>query len=439
MSNPTQNPLSRVQLAVMAVATAMIAATRYYSQPLLIEMSRSLHLSPSVIGLVPTLAQAGIALGLLLFVPLGDTVERRRLALTLLFALSCALALTAAAVNTAMLLFGALLIGIFASVSQLIIGLAATLALPSRRGQVVGTVTAGLLIGVLSARIVAGLLGGAFGWRVMYLTAALGMVGLTLVMALLLPLSRPRHTIAYPQLVWSLLLLAREQPELREASALGALAFAAMNAFWTTLVFFIARPPYHYGAAAAGLFGLAGIAGALGAPIVGRISDRGRPRLADSIALTLGLLAFVLLLATGRHLAGLIGGIVLLDLATQANLVSNQTRIYSLFPDAANRLNTLYMSSYFVGGATGAAVGSLVWEHFGWPGLCAFGMALFATALIVLARGKTPSSFQSTSTRSYEPDDLQHNASSAILTSDAGVTVPPEVASTHLRAGIARH
>jgi predicted MFS family arabinose efflux permease len=430
MSNVPQNPLNRVQLAVMAVATAMIAATRYYSQPLLLEMSRSLHLSPSVIGLVPTLAQAGIALGLLLFVPLGDMVERRRLSLTLLFALSCALALTAAAVNTAMLLFAALLIGIFASVSQLIIGLAATLALPSRRGQVVGMVTAGLLIGVLSARIVAGLLGGAFGWRAMYLTAALGMAGLTLVMALLLPVSRPGHTIAYPQLVRSLLLLAREQRELREASALGALAFAAMNAFWTTLVFFIARPPYHYGASTAGLFGLAGIAGALGAPIVGRISDRGSPRLADSIALTLGLLAFVLLLAAGRHLAGLIGGIVLLDLATQANLVSNQTRIYSLLPDAANRLNTLYMSSYFVGGATGAAVGSLVWEHFGWAGLCAFGIALFATALIVLARGKSSSSFQSTSTGSYEPDDLQHNASSEILTSDAGVTVPPEVAST---------
>ena len=134
---------------------------------------------------------------------------------------------------------------------------------------------------------------------------------------------------------------------------------------------------------------MAGIAGALGAPIIGRISDRRGPRLADLIALTLGLIAFALLLVAGRHLAGLIGGILLLDLATQANLVSNQTRIYSLLPDAANRLNTIYMSSYFAGGAAGAAIGSLAWQHFGWTGLCALGLALFATALVVLARSNT--------------------------------------------------
>jgi predicted MFS family arabinose efflux permease len=233
----------------------------------------------------------------------------------------------------------------------------------------------------------------------MYLMAAVGMAGLTIVMALVLPPSRPSLAIAYPRLVRSLIALIREQRELREASVLGALAFAAMNAFWTTLIFFIAGPPYHYGATAAGLLGLAGIAGALGAPIIGRISDRRGPRLADLIALTLGLLAFVLLLVAGRQLAGLIGGILLLDLATQANLVSNQTRIYSLLPDAANRLNTIFMASYFAGGAAGAAIGSLAWQHFGWTGLCALGMAMFANALVVLARSNTSTVIQSALTR----------------------------------------
>ena len=144
------------------------------------------------------------------------------------------------------------------------------------------------------------------------------------------------------------------------------------------------------------MLGLARIAGALGAPIIGRISDRRGPRLADLIALTLGLIAFALLLVGGRHLAGLIGGILPLDLATQANLVSNQTRIYSLLPDAANRLNTIYMSSYPAGGA---AIGSLAWQHFGWTGLCALGLALFATVLVVLARSNTWTVIQSALTR----------------------------------------
>ncbi len=265
MPNIQRGSLTRVHLAIIMVATAMIAADRYYCQPLLAEMSTTLHLTPSVTGLVPTLTQAGIAFGLLLLVPLGDTVELRRLILFLLFALGCALAITAAAANAAMLFIGSLMIGLFASVSQLLVGLAATLAEPSRRGQVVGTVTAGLLIGVLSARTVAGLVGGAFGWRVMYLIAAVGMAGLTLVMALALPPSRPTQKSGYPRLFMSLIALIREQRELREASVLGALAFAAMNAFWTALVFFIAGPPYYYGATAAGVLGLAGIVGALGA------------------------------------------------------------------------------------------------------------------------------------------------------------------------------
>lgn len=174
MSNVHHRPLTRVQLAVILLATAMIAADRYYCQPLLAEMSRSLHLTPSVIGFVPALTQAGIAFGLLLLVPLGDMVELRRLNLVLLFALGCALALTGAAVNAPMLFAASLLIGLFASASQLLVGLAATLAEPSQRGQVVGTVTAGLLIGVFrreQLRVSSGVHLGGFdrgGWDVRF-------------------------------------------------------------------------------------------------------------------------------------------------------------------------------------------------------------------------------------------------------------------------------
>ena len=372
----------------MTVATALVSANRYYCQPLLADMARTLHLTSATAGLVPTFTQGGIAFGLVLFVPLGDMVERRRLIVSLAFAVAFALSLTVVASNTTLLLTSALLIGMFASVSQLIVGLAASLALPSQRGRAVGTVTAGLLIGVLMARTVAGMVGGIWGWRTMYLAAAIGMATLGLMLALALPRSRPTQVVRYRELLSSLILLIREKPELRESAVLGALAFAAMNAFWTTLVFFIAQPPYHYGTTAAGLFGLAGIGGALAAPLIGHITDRSGPRFADFIALNLGVLSFILLFVAGRHLAGLIVGIVLLDLATQTNLVSNQTRIYSLVPEAANRLNTVFMSSYFVGGAVGAGVGALVWNYSGWFGLCALGAILFALALFVLLRGQ---------------------------------------------------
>jgi predicted MFS family arabinose efflux permease len=391
MPNIQRGSLTGVHLAIIMVATAMIAADRYYCQPLLAEMSRTLHFTPSVTGLVPTLTQAGIAFGLLLLVPLGDTVELRRLILFLLFVLGCALAITAATTNAAMLFTGSLMSRLFASVSQLLVGLTATLAEPSRRGQVVGTVTAGLLLGVLSARTVAGLVGGAFGWRVMYLAAAVGMVVLTIIMALVLPPSRPSLAIAYPRLVRSLIALIREQRELREASVLGALAFAAMNAFWTTLVFFYCWATVSLRSNRSGSIRLGGNRGR------SRCSNH-RPHFRPQGATTCRLdcadprLECVCLAACCWSSPGrLIGGILLLDLATQANLVSNQTRIYSLLPDAANRFNTIYMSSYFAGGA---AIGSLAWQHFGWTGLCALGLALFATALVVLARSNTSPLFR---------------------------------------------
>jgi len=378
--------LTRPLLAVMALSTAMIAANRYYCQPLLADMARSLRLSPAAIGVVPTLTQAGIAIGLVLFVPLADALERRQFIACLLLVCAGALALTASAFQPWQLFAAALLIGLFACVSQAVVGLAAFLASPAQRGQVVGTVTGGLLIGVLSARTVGGLVGGAFGWRTMYVVAALGMVALAVLLRVMLPLSPPTHSLAYPHLLKSLLALARTQPELREAALLGGLAFGATNAFWTTLVFFIGGAPYHYGTKTAGLFGLVGVAGALAAPVVGVIADRRSPRAADGVALLIGLFSFGVLWAGGRHLAGLIAGMILLDLAAEANMVLNQTRIYSLLPEAANRMNTIYMSSYFVGGSIGTAVGSLAWDRFGWAGVCGVGALLFAAALGVYCR-----------------------------------------------------
>jgi predicted MFS family arabinose efflux permease len=181
--------------------------------------------------------------------------------------------------------------------------------------------------------------------------------------------------LSWPALIRSAACLVRDQPLLREASVLGALFFCAFSAFWTTLIFFLQTPPYHYGSGVAGLFGLVGAAGAICAPVVGRLADRYGARRTVFIGLWIVVVSYVVLLACGRNLAGLIVGVLLLDVGVQAGHISNQTRIYGLIPEARSRLNMVYMICYFIGGAGGSYLGTILWVHFGWNGVCVLGCA----------------------------------------------------------------
>src|SRR3984957_13657460 len=215
----------------------------------------------------------------------------------------------------------------------------------------------------------------------MYAIAAVMMVAMAAILRAMLPESRPAARIRYRELLSSLIPLARKLPALRHAAIMSGFAFGAFSAYWTTLVFFLETPPYHYGAQMAGLLGLAGVAGALAAPAVGVISDRGYPRLASGCALLIGMIALGLLWSVGGTITGLaIGGIVL-DLGTQANLVTNQTRIYRLIPEARNRINTVFMVTYFIGGALGTFIAGFAWSWWQWHGVCALGASFFGAAL----------------------------------------------------------
>ena len=387
LHHPPPVGLRRSQLVAMAVATGLSAANLHYCQPLLAEMAAGFSVTARGVSGVPTITQIGYALGLALFVPLGDLIERRRLIVLLVSATAASLIITTLAPSLVILCVASLMVGAFASVVQVVVPFAATIAAPAERGRAVGFVTGGMLIGVLLARTVSGLVGGAFGWRVMYAVAAATMAALALALRELLPVSYPAAPISYRALIRSIFELAREMPALREAALLGGLVFGAFMAFWTTLVFFVARPPYYYNAQAAGMFGLVGIVGALAAPVAGRFADRRNPRLAIGFALVVGLISYGVLGFAGRHLAGLIAGIVLLDLAAQVNHVSNQTRIYALRPEARSRLNTVYMVTFFCCGALGTLLAANAWSLWGWNGVCAVGATLFAAALLIYARG----------------------------------------------------
>jgi predicted MFS family arabinose efflux permease len=390
VSEPTSagsGGLSNLQLATMATAAAVTAANLYYCQPLLSQIARSLHMTARETADIPMLTQVGYALGLLFFAPLGDMVERRGLATALLLIVTVSLLGTALAPDAWVLLATSLITGMFSVVPQVMAPMASTLSKPEAQGRAVGIVMGGMLIGILLARTVAGFVGTWFGWRAMYAVAAVMMIAMAAILRATLPVSRPDARIRYRELLSSLIPLARKLPALRQAAIMSGFAFGAFSAYWTTLVFFLEKPPYHYGAQMAGLLGLAGVAGALAAPAVGWLSDRGYPRLASGCALLIGMIAFGLLWTVGGTITGLaIGGIVL-DLGTQANLVTNQTRVYRLIPEARNRINTVFMVTYFVGGALGTFLAGFAWSLWQWNGVCALGASFFGAALIVWAVG----------------------------------------------------
>jgi predicted MFS family arabinose efflux permease len=379
---PARPGLPRGLVWVLAASCGLIVANLYYNQPLLAVMARTFAVSDAAMGVVSALGQVGYALGLLLFVPLGDTLERRWLILVLLGAVAAALVAVAVAPGYGWLAVATLAVGALTITAQLIIPLAAGLALPQERGRVVGGVMSGLLIGILLSRTVSGYLGERLGWRGMYGIAAGLMVALALVLAVHLPQSRPSSRLSYGQLLRSLGGLIRGEPVLRKSCLFGAAAFGGFGAFWTTLPFYLAGPPYGYTSGAVGLFGLAGMAGALAAALAGRLADRISPLVPVGLGLGIALAAYGLLLVLGGHLLGLIAGVVLLDLGVQGSHISNQTRIYSLRPEIHNRLNTVYMVSFFIGGSAGSAAGGYAWSQWGWPGVCTVGLAMLTGGLI---------------------------------------------------------
>ena len=377
----------RSVVALMAISAGVIVANMYYVHPLLAEIARTFGISAGRVGIIAMLGQAGTAVGMFLFVPLGDVRERRRLILMLIGVSFFGLIAAAMAPSAIALSLAMMVIGCSGAAVHVIVPFAAHLAPPEERGHVVGTVIGGLLFGILLARTFSGFIGAQFGWRSVYWISAGFMVVLSLMIRVGLPTSPPSISLTWRELLASIWKLVREQPLLRESSLLGAILFCAFSAFWTTLVFLLSTPPYHYGAQMAGLFGVIGAAGAAGARPVGRFTDARGPRVTIRLSLVISLVAWVLMLALGYHMIALIAGVILLDLGVQSGHVANQTRIYGIDPGARGRLNTVYMFSYFVGGALGSYGGAQCWTLWGWPGVCLFSLAVLVTGYFVQSRG----------------------------------------------------
>ena len=374
-------------MLLLAGTAAATVANLYYAQPLLPEMARSLGVTAQQVGWMPMLTQIGYAVGMFLFIPLGDTVERRRLILQLVLATAAALLAASLAPGAGWLAVASFAVGFLTVVPHVAVPLAAHLALPAERGRVIGLIMSGILAGILSARTLSGVVGALLGWRAVYALAAAGMVALAAALWKLLPHAHPEQSVRYAELLRSMGPLFRDEVELRRPSLIGAMVFASFSVFWTTLAFFLETPPYHLGASAAGLFGLVGLTGVLASPLIGRLSDRRGALFATGIALAVALSSWGVFAAAGRHVLGLVAGVVLLDIGIQSAHVANLARVHALDPAARSRRNTVYMVSYFAGGALGTWIGIRAWTSFGWTGVCAAGAGFLVLALIGWARG----------------------------------------------------
>lgn len=378
--------LERRLVVVMAMATGLAVANNYYAQPLLPAMGRALHMSSGEAGLVVTVAQIGYAVGLLLLLPLGDLVERRRLTAVLSAGTAVALLAMASAPSAGALLPAAAAVGVCSVLAQVLVPFSASLAPAAERGRVVGMVMSGLLIGILLARTLSGALagvgGGPGGFRVVYFTAAGAMLVLAVVLRLALPAYRQPVGLGYGALLASVLTLLRREPVLRRRSQYGLLSFGTFSVFWTSMAFLLVHH-FHYSTPVVGLFGLVGAAGALAASAAGRLSDRGLARWSTLATSVLLVASWALLWWGGSRVGPLVAGVVVLDVGAQGLHITNQGEIYKLRPEARSRLTAAYMVLYFVGGGVGSAASAFAYDRLGWDGVCLVGGA-FALGTLVL-------------------------------------------------------
>ncbi len=380
--------LSKGLILLMSIACGVIVANLYYSQPLLELISHFFQVSQASASLISTLTQIGYALGLLIILPFADTVEKKRLILSMIIPCLAGLFFMYLSKNFYFSCLLSLTIGFSSVTPQLLIPLATQLTPEAARGSVIGNLMSGLLTGILLSRVMSGLMGSLFAWQTIYVVAFSAIVLIGILLAKYLPVSRPVIKISYQDSMKSLLPILKKYPQLGQVSFIGSMAFCCFSAFWITLTFFLADA-YHLGASVAGSLGIIGLVGAIGSNLIGKSSDKRGAKFTIKISLWAIIGAFVLLAVIGYQFWGLILGIILLDFGVQSCNVSCMAVVHKLNNEIRSRVTAIYMFSYFVGGAFGSFIGTHIYQMFGWLAVCLFCLVLQAFAVLMFLRLKT--------------------------------------------------
>lgn len=377
-----KNKLPNSLLYLLSISAGLVVANLYYNQPLLHDIALSLKVTDSQVSNIALSTQIGYALGLLFIIPLGDKVSNLKIIRLNFLILVLSLLGAALSQSLSLLIFSSFLIGFTSTLPQLFVPMVAHLSDDKGRGRAIGIVMSGLLIGILGSRVLSGLVGEYFGWRSVFYGAAALMTMLFFLLNAKLPVIQPKFGESYAKLMKSLWFYVKTEPTLRLATLRGALAFGSLSAFWTTFVFLM-EDSFGYGSAIAGGFGLFGIAGALGATVVGKLNNRVKKSKLIMAGAILIIVSWVIFLVSPHSIIGLIIGVVLIDLGVQGVHITNQNIVFSKNMEARNRVNTIYMVGFFIGGAAGTSFGSLAWNYFGWTGVSVVGLAFSGLILIV--------------------------------------------------------
>ncbi|HEY8047557.1 MAG TPA: MFS transporter [Ramlibacter sp.] len=383
-------PPSRGLIALLATGAGFSVAALYYNQPMLGVIGAELHATPRQVGLIPTMTQLGYGLGIALLAPLGDRFDRKRIILLKAAVLAIALVASGFATDIAFLLAASLATGMAATMAQDIVPAAASIAPEEQRGKVVGMVMTGLLLGILLSRVVSGAVAETAGWRAMYFAATVAIVAATVACWIGLPRFAPTTQLHYSALLASMVALWRKHAKLRRASLSQGLIFMSFGAYWSTLAVMLGHD-FHIGAAAAGSYGLAGAAGALAAPLAGRLADRHGPEIVARLGCTITAIFFAIMFAAPwlsphAQLVLIAVSAVGFDFGSQAALIAHQTIVYGVEPPARSRLNALFFTVLFILMSTGAALGSQALALWGWQGVVALSTIGSTCALLVRLR-----------------------------------------------------
>jgi predicted MFS family arabinose efflux permease len=377
---PTPALASRGKIIMMAIIAGAVITNIYCTQSILPLIASGFGVDLTAVDIVAGAALLGFATGLALLLPLGDRFDRRKLVLAQIVLAFVFAGAAALAPNIWLLIVASYFVGIVSCVPQQLVPFAAVMSAPSERGRSVGTVVSGIMVGILAGRTISGVVGAAYGWRAVYGLEALFMIPVFFAAASLLPRGVPSTNLSYGRLLASLWPLMRDNLPIRESMIVQALLWACFNAFWVNLAALLASGPLHLNSAWAGGFGIIGAAGALAASLGGRASDRLGARAVIAASIGLVTLSYVLLVGAVSSLALLVAGVIVLDLGVQSGLVSNQTRAFAVDPKAQGRINSLYMTATFLGGAVGTMISGWLMTRYGWTGVAAFGIALGVVA-----------------------------------------------------------
>ena len=370
-------------LLLLAVISGLAVANLYYNQPLLNDICRDLRVNEFTANLIPMVTQIGYALGLLFIIPLGDLYSRRRIIVVNFSLLSVSMLSIALSKNVGFVLASSLITGICSVMPQIFIPIASQFSKPEDKSKNVGVLVSGLLTGILGSRVISGIVGEYWGWRTMYYLAALIMLVCIFIVLRIIPDMTVNYKGTYKELMQSLFTIFRQRKDIRLSSLRAGLCFGSFLSLWACLAFKLSGAPFYAGNNIIGMLGLCGVAGALTASLVGRyVRILGVKRL-NYIGGLIIIVSWSIMYVFQNTYAGFIVGIMLIDIGMQCVQLSNQTYVLTSLPNASNRVNTIFMTKYFVGGALGTFLAGTFWHIMQWDGVVAVGLSLTVVSLLI--------------------------------------------------------